>query len=336
MFDPGPFRTLLLPLSWPYQLAVVLRNRHYDRNPAISRRAGVPVISIGNITVGGTGKTPLVVQVVRGLRELGRRPAILTRGYGRRAGGQADEVLVFRDELGPEQAVVVNPDRHAGALEAVSAHGADCLVLDDGMQHRRLHRDLELVLVDALDPWGGGHLLPAGRLREPLAELKRADVFIITRANQVPPEALHGLIEQLKQHADREVWCADIEARGLRQVAGGTLALEDLAYRAIQPVSGLGNPVTFERLAGQVAGHTLKPLRYPDHHPYGSSDADDIVSRAGDAGADLVLTTLKDWVKLAPLWPAEGLPLAALEVELAIRRRDETLVRRLVDLLAGG
>ena len=337
MFDPGRWRTLLLPLSWPYQLGVSLRNRHYDRSPDAVRRASVPVISVGNITVGGTGKTPMVVQVVRCLRDLGRRPVILTRGYRQQAGQQADEVLVFANELGDEVPVVVDGDRCRGARFAVREHAGDVLVMDDGMQHRRLHRDLNLVLIDALDPWGGGALLPAGRLREPLSSLSRADAFIVTRANQVAPEELRAVRDELIARFDRSVWLADIEVCGLESTAGDPPAVSDLAYDTVLPVSGLGNPNTFEQLVGQLAGHTLAPLRYADHHPYGTSDVGDILARARDLGAQRVLTTTKDWVKLRPLWEASGDALPLVAVRVALRLRDPDALReRLEQLLAGG
>ena len=142
-------------------------NRYCDTFAFATHAARLPVISVGNISVGGTGKTPLVIEIVRRLRASGRRPAILTRGYAAKRGQTADEVLEYALAV-PETPVVVNPDRTAGAETARLEYGADCVVLDDGFQHRWLRRDLDIVVIDALDPWGGERLLPEGRLREPL------------------------------------------------------------------------------------------------------------------------------------------------------------------------
>ncbi len=157
----------LTPLSMVYAAGVGIRNLYYERARGAVHRAAIPVISIGNLTAGGTGKTPFVVEVVRRLRALERNPVILTRGYAAAPGETADEVLEFRETL-PGVAVVVDPDRVRGAETAHEQHGADCVVLDDGFQHRRLGRDLDIVVIDTLDPWGGGLILPAGRLREPV------------------------------------------------------------------------------------------------------------------------------------------------------------------------
>jgi tetraacyldisaccharide 4'-kinase len=143
-----------MPLSHLYAAMMTWRNRRYDE-PGAALSAGVPVISVGNLTVGGTGKTPLVMEIVRKLVAAGRRPAILTRGYHARRGETADEVQEYAAEL-PDVPVVVDADRVAGAATAQAVHAADCCVLDDGFQHRRLARDLDVVLIDALRPWGGG------------------------------------------------------------------------------------------------------------------------------------------------------------------------------------
>lgn len=230
MTHPGTssdlLRGLLTPLSAVYGAAVAARNSYYDRVPSASHTAGIPVISVGNLTVGGTGKTPLTIEIVRRLRAAGRRPAILTRGYGAAGGETADEVLEFEVAL-PDLPVVVNADRVAGAVAARRDHGADCLVLDDGFQHRRLRRDLDVVLVDALDWCGGGRVLPAGRLREPLSSLGRADWIVITRCNQVEPSLVQDVVTNLHHHApDVPVVKAAIEAERLVGLRGASQPAE--------------------------------------------------------------------------------------------------------------
>jgi len=294
-------RTLLSPLALLYGAAVRVRNAHYDRLPQPAP-VDVPVISVGNLTVGGSGKTPIVIEIVRWLHELGRRPAILTRGYGATRGQTADEVLEFAEAL-PEVPVVVDPDRVAGARRAVREHGVDCLVLDDGFQHRRLPRTLDIVVIDALEPWGGGWLLPVGRLREPLSGLARADLFIIARCNQVAQDAVLRIEETLTRHnPDAPIAFASVVADGVRFADCESRPPEELGYWCVLPVCGLGNPATFLQLIEPLAGRVCAPLTFGDHHRYRAGDVRRIQAAARARGADLVLTTRKDWVKLTPLW----------------------------------
>lgn len=332
-----PLRSLLLPLSWPYSLAVRLRNRRFDRGEGV-QHAAAPVISIGNVTTGGTGKTPLVMRVVEMLTRRGRRPAILTRGYAAAAGQTADEVLEYQTAL-PNARVVVNADRVAGAREALEARGADCLVLDDGFQHRRLARDLDIVLVDALDPWGGGRLLPAGNLREPLTALRRADLIIITRANQVDEYALEFIEQRLHSLAPRApVVPATVEPTVI-YADEAPREVNELGFCVVLPVCGIGNPASFVKLVDDLAGYVAPAVRFRDHHRYADRDVEKIRRAAERWEADLVLTTRKDWVKLAPLWQqADGaLPaLARLDIRLIVHDPDGALDAALTRALEAG
>lgn len=327
-------RRLLVPFAALYGLGVRIRNARYDRDPRASVRAKLPVISVGNITVGGTGKTPIVMEIVRRLQELGRQPAILTRGYGAAAREIPDEVLEFSEAL-PDVPVVVEPDRVVGAELARTEFGADCVVLDDGFQHRRLQRDLDVVVIDALDPWGSGRLLPAGRLREPLGGLARAQAFIISRANQVADSTLVQIETVLHQHAPRApVAHAAVLPESLVYPAGNSEDVETLTYHCVLPVCGLGNPATFLRSVEQVAGRVCAALLFRDHQRYTYSRACKIAAAARRRGADLVVTTRKDWVKLAPLWPdsaagAAGPALARLDVRLELLDEEGVFDERL-------
>lgn len=331
---PWPRWPLALP-SWLYGGVMRLRNGYFDHWPAAARRVGVPVISVGNLSVGGTGKTPMVIEVVERLIERGRKPAVLTRGYAARGGEVADEVRELRAAL-PATPIVVNPRRFDGAQAAIRA-GADCCVLDDGFQHRRLARDLEIVLLDALDPWGGGWMLPAGRLREPPDGLGRAGLVVITRANQVDDRALAALEAQVRAlRGDHDLAFADVEIAGLTGINGCAVSLEALEYEAVLPVCGLGNPRTFERLVAEAAGRICPPLRMRDHHRYTPRDVRRILAAAADLGADRVVTTRKDWAKLAPLWPSDrpdAPPLARLDVRLLLR--DDEPLAAAIDRVLG-
>ena len=302
--NPPALRRVLAPLATLYGGAVALRNRYCDTFAFATHAARLPVISVGNVSVGGTGKTPLVIEIVRRLRASGRRPAILTRGYAAKRGQTADEVLEYALAV-PETPVVVNPDRTAGAETARLEYGADCVVLDDGFQHRWLRRDLDIVVIDALDPWGGQRLLPEGRLREPLHNLARADWFVISRINQAPPQRVAEIVETLRRFAPHApISKAAVAAEGLSGANGSAISPECLAQRRPLPVCGVGNPSSFLQLVQELASQACEPLVFSDHHRYGMRDVERILAAAAQQRADLVVTTRKDWVKLHALWPA--------------------------------
>lgn len=325
------WRSVLMPLTIPYAIAIRLRNRRYDRGIGVCR-AAVPVVSVGNITTGGTGKTPLVILLARKLMGMRLRPAILTRGYGARAGETPDEVMEFRTAL-PTVPVVINPDRVAGAEAAVREHSVDCLLLDDGYQHRRLARDLDIVVVDAMNPWGFEKLLPAGRLREPLSSLARADLFIVSRANLADAADVLALDRRLAAlDENKPVLRFETRAGEVVHFDGGVEDAGSLSVRCVLPVCGIGNPESFLRLLALHAGGLCKPSVFRDHHRYTRGDAQRIAKAARAEGADLVLTTRKDWGKLAPLWRSmrpDAPPLARLDLRLALEDPDGVLDERL-------
>jgi tetraacyldisaccharide 4'-kinase len=280
---------------------------------------------VGNLTAGGTGKTPMVAWVVGELSRRGLRPGIVSRGYGARTeGGASDEAQLLAEAL-PQVPHELAADRATGA-RALLERGCDVVVLDDGFQHRRLARDLDLVLVDATRPWGlpppsgGGEavraLLPRGLLREPPAALSRAHAAVLTRADQIERQALERLQAELARLAPGlPVALAEHRPRGLRALEGG--AVEEvgrLAGERVELVSGIGNPEAFERSVRDLGAEVVAHRRFGDHHAYVASDLDGL----GAGGARLV-TTSKDAVKLAPLLARAGLAAWALEVELVLR-----------------
>ena len=309
-------RSLLWPFAFLYRGVIGARNLYYDHFPGATHHADLPVISVGNLTVGGTGKTPLVIDIARKLRHWGRRPAILTRGYKAPAGGTADEVLEFHDAL-PDVPVIVSPDRVAGAAHAQHQHNADCVVLDDGFQHRRLARDLDIVLISAFEKWSRDLLLPAGRLREPPRSLRRAGVLVITRANQVPTEQVDTLATDLQRCGPNMlVVRTGVEPADLVTQNGQRTPLAHLAGRRVLAVCGLGDPRTFAALLSGLGCADVGLRVFADHHRYNPADVAALDHAARREHADLVVTTRKDWVKLAPLWPAGGPELVRLDVRL--------------------
>jgi tetraacyldisaccharide 4'-kinase len=320
--EPATFSTLrllLAPLAVLYSVGVRVRNARYDRSPRASFRVDLPVISIGNITVGGTGKTPVVIETVRHLQRLGHEPVIVTRGYAAAAGETSDEVMEFSETL-PGVTVIVNPDRVAGAEATGAEAGADCVVLDDGFQHRRLRRDLDVVVIDALDPWGGGWVLPVGRLREPLGGLARAHLFVISRSNQVPSSEVERIEGVLSEYApEATVLRAAVKPESVVYPGERRENAEALAYHAVLPVCGIGNPATFLRCVEQLAGRVCPAMVFRDHQRYNRRHVRKVIAVARRSGADLVVTTRKDWVKLAPLWSDCAVKAAPDLVRLDVR-----------------
>lgn len=315
----------------PYAAAVEWRNRRYDRGHATSHRVAVPVVSVGNITLGGTGKTPVVEWLARWFHERGQKPAIVSRGYGAKPGEENDEGRVLAANL-PEVPRVQNADRVAGAERAIAEFGSRRIVLDDGFQHRRLARDLDLVLLDALEPFGWGHVVPRGTLREPLPGLGRADGIILSRADLVSADEREAIRREAARLAPEAFWAeASHQPRVLLSSAGRSQPLESLAGRPIAGFCGLGNPTGFRRTL-EGLGCDVKDFRsFPDHHAYPAKDLDALAEWAAGQPIDAVLCTQKDLVKI-PREDLGGKPLWAVTVGVEFSRGREELEARLAVL----
>jgi len=301
----GAARAALRCASALYGAGVCARNCLYNVNLRKARSAPVPVISVGNITAGGTGKTPFVAWLARLMIIHKIRPAILSRGYGHHARlGIDDENELLARQL-QEVPVVVDPNRVRGAHRAVAEHNAELLILDDGFQHRRIARDLDIVLIDAVWPFGAGHMLPRGLLREPLSELRRADFFVLTRAGLVGADRRQAIREQLVAHGrNTTVATCDYVIEGLRPVQAGAsdvLGADALAEGSWAAFCGVGNPEGF-RLTLDRAGCRLAFMSvFADHHRYNPEDVNQVIARAERSGCQGLLTTEKDAVKVERL-----------------------------------
>jgi tetraacyldisaccharide 4'-kinase len=300
-----------------YGAAVAVRNLGFDRQWSISHRSAVPVVSVGNLTLGGTGKTPTVEWVSRWFRARGVRVAILSRGYGRE-GSVNDEALALEENL-PDVPHLQDPDRVRIAGIAVHELESQVLVLDDGFQHRRLARDLDLVLLDALEPFGFGRLVPRGMLREPLGSLRRADVAMITQADMVSESTLQTIRDRAERAAGRSLrWV--LARKAPIELIGGSAGPEPTGLprdSAVAAFCGIGNPDGFRKTVESLGLGLLSFRTFPDHHLYNAADVADLTAWAREAGAVLVLTTQKDLVKLR----VESLgasPLRALRISLEI------------------
>lgn len=327
-------RAGLAALAAPYGLAVACRNAGYDRGLFRVGTAGAPVISVGNLTLGGTGKTPLVAWVAGWLLDAGRRPAIASRGYGAARGGTSDEAA----ELGivlrgvPH---IAHRDRVRAARGGLAA-GADVVVLDDGFQHRRLARDLDIVAIDATDPFGGGHLFPRGLLRESAAGLRRAEVVVLTRSTSVDSgrrAAIHDAVTTARGGRP-PVWAESVHAPvGLRTWSGTTRPLDELRGRRVLAFAAIGNPAAFRTTLEESGAVVTSFVTFADHHAYAPADLQRLAAQAAADRSDLVVTTLKDLVKVRADHVGNA-PLAAVHVALEIRSGRDALERSIANALA--
>jgi tetraacyldisaccharide 4'-kinase len=297
----------------PYALAVRRRNRQYDSGLAKVHRVPAPVISVGNLTLGGTGKTPLVEWIARRLSQQGVRVGIVSRGYGAAPRGyptaQNDEALELQQRL-PGVPHVQNPDRVQGAREAIGPLGCEALVLDDAFQHRRIGRDLDVCVLDALEPFGYGHVFPRGTLREPLSGLRRADVVVLSRADLVPPARREAIRRTVARYAPHAGWAEVIHApQGLSSAHGQRATLASLAEIPVAAFCGVGNPAGFQGTLANLGYRIIAMREFADHYRYTKADIESLIAWANGLEIAAVVCTSKDLVKLdvdrlgnRPLW----------------------------------
>jgi tetraacyldisaccharide 4'-kinase len=313
-------RSALRIAEVPYGAAVRSRNGRYDALRAPIHRVEVPVISVGNLTTGGSGKTPMVEWLARWFVNRNVHAGIVSRGYRSRPGRPNDEARELARRL-PDVPHVQQPDRVAAARAAIADHDCQVLLLDDGFQHRRLHRDLDLVLLDALEPFGFGHLLPRGLLREPVSSLSRADAVILTRADIVSAERKAAIRNLVRRHAPRAAW---IEAAHrplvLANASGHEREIAWLRGRRVAAFCGIGNPRAFELTLAQCGCHVAEMRAFPDHHDYLHADIDSLARWVrSQSDIEAVVCTEKDLVKIGrdelgakPLWAVRiGIELVA-------------------------
>ncbi len=315
------------PLGSLYGAAMARRRRRYESGKADVSKIPVPVISIGNITLGGTGKTPTVAWLAEKLALKGRKPAVVSRGYG----GRPKDVMVVGDGKGrlmdappaadeaamlarryPGLLVLTGAERSFVAKKAVEEFEADVVVLDDGFQHMALHRDVDVVVLRGDCPFGNGKVVPAGVLREPVSALRRADAILITGecadSTRENIQSLNPDIPMFTGHLEPDAF---LDSRG-----ENTGAPDELKGARVVAVSGLGNPHGFEKMLESLDIEIVVHHEYPDHAHYALADGVRLVSSLQKAGADFILTTEKDAAKLSPL--LREAPLRVLRVTMKI------------------
>lgn len=318
-----------------YRGAVSARNVAYDLGWKTIERAGAPVASVGNLTTGGTGKTPMVDWIVQTFRSLGARPGIVSRGY-RSLDGQENDEKRMLDALCPGVPHVQNPNRAAAAREAVQTHGCNVLVLDDGFQHRRLARDLDIVLVDALNPWGYDWLLPRGLLREPLSSLRRADVVCVTRTDQIPDPQRRRIHDTIRRHSAAPITEVSFRPTRLVTATGATAPLEELAGKAVGGCCGVGNPSSFFRTLANMGVPLNEDARrvFPDHHHYSAADIESLKGWLAAKRIEILVVTRKDLVKL-PFDTIGPTRLVAIDIGVRWESGRDTFEQRLKALCGG-
>lgn len=347
-------KCFLWTLSQLYGVAVWTRARVYRAGIFRRHLLAIPTISVGNITVGGTGKTPFVEMLAEELSRKGRKVVILSRGYRstsrkkvRRESvperhspavvSTGEQVLLDSASAGDEPyllatnlagvAVLVGKNRVKSGQYAISNLGADVLILDDGFQHLPLRRHLDLVLIDSTDPFGNGHLLPRGILREPLKSLRRADCFVLTKTMDVPLQAIKDRLREVKPDAKvietihKPLYLEDV-------LSGRREAPELIRGKELHVLSAIARPESFESAIARLGARIGKSIRFLDHHRFSESEIKQVLDRAVSDNAFAVITTQKDAVRLPPL-QSTPVPILFLRVAIKITRGAEELAELL-------
>jgi tetraacyldisaccharide 4'-kinase len=324
---------LRLPL-WPFSLlygtVARLRALCYRTGIRRAKRLNGIVISVGNLTVGGTGKTPMVIFIAQRLASEGQRVAVLTRGYrgkplaspapageSQPPASSSDEVAVMQAHLGDEIPIGVGADRFAEGRK-LEKDGINYFVLDDGFQHLQLARDVDVLLIDAMNPFDGGFLLPAGRLREPVSAMRRANVVVITRSERAP--AVESMV---RRHTSAPVYYAQTELKGAFRLEPRALVPDVSDHFPKHPFAfcGIGNPGAFFSDLRRWGIELVGQLDFPDHHPYSRMDILRLEQLAKDAGAESLVCTLKDFANFGSNRFTE-MPVYLIRIELCVTRED--------------
>lgn len=327
-----PARAILYAVSLIYRLIISLRNRLYDYNFFKEIRLPCPVISVGNITVGGTGKTPCVIWLARMLQEQGFKPAILSRGYGGTSKKPVNivsngrNILTSSLEAGDEPyliarslkniPIITGPKRVLTGMAAIDELGANILICDDAFQHRQLFRDINLVLLDSEKPLGNGHILPRGELREPASSLKRADAFLLTRAYEVNKSNL--IIEKLTGGKNIPVFMSSHNPVNI--VSGDynrQLPLAELKGKKVCAFAGIARPESLKKAIEAAGAQIVSFQGLSDHHNYNSEELDNIYNNFLKTKADFLITTEKDGMRLQE-FPKYLKKIYMLRIELEI------------------
>ena len=331
-------RPLLLALTPIYRLGVHRRNRRFETDKVTVSKVDVPVISVGNLTTGGTGKTPLVIWLCRQIRHLDLRVAIVSRGYGAaknrdRTSKPNDEAMELGQRL-PDVPHLQAPNRVGSARIAIEELETEALVMDDGFQHRALARDLDIVVVDATEPFGFGYLLPRGLLREPVKNIARADFVVLSRCDQVSHDNISRTETELRRYSPNlPIAQTKVQPATWIQYDGQE---KDLSEFAVSPTKAtgtikvfvccaIGNPDSFLNTVSSTGVTVVGRTLFPDHHLYSRADIEEIAKAAVEAGAEAIVCTHKDLVKIG-VNQFKGVPIYALVAEITFLHGERELL----------
>ncbi len=303
----------LVPLSWIYGCGVVLRNLFFEREMYHAEHVGVPVISVGNISAGGTGKTPVVESIARTLAEKGVLAGIVSRGYKRSTRGLVEvsdgkSLKVTVRESGdephqlamhlPQTVIVVDEQRVRGARYAVNSLGVQAIILDDGFQHRAIHRDLDIVLIDASQSPFSMRMLPAGYRRDTYSSLKRADVVLLTKVKQIT--AVERLEERIRKFSDAKIFRSTFSVAAFRRAKMKfSVDLESVKGKKAVAFCGIGQPESFRTSLEEIGVHVVSLMPFEDHHSYSRADLARVAVEQEKLSAEYIVTTEKDMARLS-------------------------------------
>ncbi|MBN1256312.1 MAG: tetraacyldisaccharide 4'-kinase [Planctomycetes bacterium] len=326
-------RGLLVPLGWCTEAYAARKREKYRQGKLKPQQFGVPVISVGNITVGGTGKTPMAAMLAAELITRGYQPGVVSRGYGA-SDGLNDETMMLRQDL-PGIITCSNPDRNAAITEAI-AQGADCIIMDDGFQRLSTRRDLDIVLLDATAPFGGGRCLPAGLLREPVTAVRDADILVLTRTEHSNSEKVREIEEKLAELAPGvPIIQAIHQLREILTPSGEEVPPSEFKDLKVAALSSIARPDGFVKTLEMLNAKVLVSCAYPDHYNYAEQDLHKVRVEAEAVGAQAIVTTAKDWVKIRELISPAGLtlPVYVVTIEMGFFWREEKLFNALDRIL---
>jgi len=339
-FGPGLVRFLMTLGTIPYAAAVLLKNSLYDLGLFRAQKVDAAVLSVGNLTTGGTGKTPLVCYLAEWLSREGFSPLLVSRGYGAKAGQPNDEAKELAERLPdvPHEQGANRAEVARQMLARFSSQKRPVILLDDAFQHRKIARDLDIVVLDALNPWGYGSLLPRGQLREPAPSLKRAQVVALSRSDAVTAKLRRQIRQQVAGHAPQAIW---IEMQAVPQVwqalDGTRQGIEETLGKSVLAFCGIGNPQGFLHSLERAKIHVEKLAPFPDHHHFTIADLQGLIQQAKALGVSRLVCTHKDLVKFPREWQTElqqaGIELQALVMKLEIVTGREALEERLKEVL---
>ena len=349
-----------------YEQLVNLKLTMYRWGWAKKERLGCYVISLGNVTVGGTGKTPTAQHLAREISDMGYRVAILNRGYRAKWRGEVgivsdghtlkmdaekegDEAFMLAKHL-PNVPVLIGAQRAVTGRYAIEHFGAEVAILDDGYQHWQLERDMDILLVDAVNVFGNGYLLPRGTLREPLSHIDRADVCLMTKVDQAAPGAIAHIWETFRSYNQDGLILESIHqprqfvrlSDWYEDIAAGGVPVTEMEGKKVLAVSAIGNPASFEQTLADLGIEMVESMRYPDHHDYGERDMAEVLYRAETLGVEAIVITEKDAVKVPgdvvrAKW---RIPMYVISVEVTLQKGREEffqeLKRQLAEKLRGG